>query len=135
MGPTSALRAFCWIGAALDALAVVALLSPAVSRQMLGVDVTATAELLYAMRTGAALMLGWTLLLVWAALRPLERRAVVLLTVLPVILGLMATEVIAVRGGFFPAAHAAPLLGMQTVLGLFGLWAWARATGVPGEIG
>jgi len=135
MRPTSALRTFCWIGAAVDALAVVALLSPAVSRQMLGVDVPATAELLYAMRTGAALMLGWTLLLVWAALRPVERRGVVLLTVLPVILGLMATEVVAVRGGFVPAANAAPLLGMQTLLGLFGLWAWARATAPPGEIG
>jgi hypothetical protein len=135
MRPTSALRTFCWIGAAVDALAVVALLSPAVSRQMLGVDVPATAELLYAMRTGAALMLGWTLLLVWAALRPVERRGVVLLTVLPVILGLMATEVVAVRGGFVPAANAAPLLGMQTLLGLFGLWAWARASAAPGEIG
>ena len=135
MGPTSALRIFCWIGAAVDALAVVALLSPTMSRQMLGVDVPATAELLYAMRTGAALMLGWTLLLVWAALRPLERRGVVLLTVLPVILGLMATELVAVRGGFVPAANAAPLLGMQTLLGLFGLWAWARASAAPGEIG
>ena len=135
MRPPSALRTFCWIGAAVDALAVVALLSPAVSRQMLGVDVPATAELLYAMRTGAALMLGWTLLLVWAALRPLERRGVVLLTVLPVILGLMATELVAVRGGFVPAANAAPLLGMQTLLGLFGLWAWARATTTPRQIG
>jgi len=135
MRPTSALRTFCWIGAAVDALAVVALLSPAVSGQMLGVDVPATAELLYAMRTGAALMLGWTLLLVWAALRPLERRGVVFLTVLPVILGLMATEVVGVRGGFVPAANAAPLLGAQTLLGLFGLWAWARAITTPGQIG
>ncbi|HYV56400.1 MAG TPA: hypothetical protein VE911_02590 [Candidatus Nitrosopolaris sp.] len=135
MRPTSALRTFCWIGAAVDALAVVALLSPAVSGQMLGVDVPATAKLLYAMRTGAALMLGWTLLLVWAALRPLERRGVVFLTVLPVILGLMATEVVAVRGGFVPAANAGPLLGAQTLLGLFGLWAWARATATPGQVG
>src|SRR5262245_29503657 len=126
MAAPSALRTFCWIGATVDALAVLALLSPAVSRRMLGVDVPATAELLYAMRTGAALMLGWTLLLVWAGLRPLERRTVVLLTVLPVILGLMTTEVFGVREGFVPAANVVPLLGLQTLLGLFGLWAWHR---------
>jgi hypothetical protein len=131
MGYASALRAFCWIGAAVDALAVVALLSPALSRRMLGVDASPTSELLYAMRMGAALMLGWTLLLLWAGLRPLERRAVVLLTVVPVLLGFVATEIVAVREGFLPAANAASLLGMQALLGVFGLWAWRRA--ITGE--
>jgi len=131
VGYASALRAFCWIGAAVDALAVVALLSPAVSRGMLGVDVPPTAGLVYAMRTGAALMLGWTLLLVWASLRPLERRAVVLLTVVPVIIGFAATEIVGVREGFLPAPNAAPLLGLQALLGVFGLWAWRRA--IAGE--
>ena len=100
-----------------DALAVVALLSPAVSRGMLGVDVPPTA-LLYAMRTGASR-------------RPLERRAAVFLTVVPVILGFLATEVVGVREGFLPAPNAAPLLGLQALLGVFGLWAWRRA--IAGE--
>ena len=118
---------FCWVGAFVDTLAVAALLSPALSRAMLGVDVPVTPALLYAMRTGAALMLGWTVLLLWASVRPVERRAVVLLTVVPVIFGLAATEVAAVLESFLPAANAAPLLGMQGLLGAFGLWAWHRA--------
>jgi hypothetical protein len=84
-----------------------------------------------AMRTGAALMLGWTLLLVGASLRPLERHAVVLLTVVPVILGFVATAVVGVREGFLPAPNAAPLLSLQALLGVFGLWAWRRA--IAGE--
>jgi len=108
MGYASALRAFCWIGAVVDALAVVALLSPAVSRGMLGVDVPPTA-LLYAMRTGASR-------------RPLERRAAVFL---------LATEVVGVREGFLPAPNASPLLGLQAPLGVFGLRAWRRA--ITGE--
>ena len=117
MGYASALRAFCWIGAVVDALAVVALLSPAVSRGMLGVDVPPTA-LLYATRTGASR-------------RPLERHAAVFLTVVPVILGFLATEVVGVREGFLPAPNASPLLGLQAPLGVFGLRAWRRA--ITGE--
>jgi hypothetical protein len=124
---SAALRTFCWVGAGVDALAVVALLSPRLSAAMLGVEVPVTPPLRYAMRTGAALMLGWTFLLLWAGVRAVDRRAVVLLTVVPVIAGLAATELLAVHEGFLPAANAAPLLGMQALLGVYGLWAWRRA--------
>jgi len=44
------------------------------------------------MRTGAPLMAGWTVLLLWADRQPLERRGVLPITVLPVIAGLMAND-------------------------------------------
>jgi hypothetical protein len=66
-------RAFCLIGGAVDAAATVALLSPAVAARMLALpDVDATPVLLYAMRTGAALMAGWTCLLLRAAADPIR---------------------------------------------------------------
>jgi hypothetical protein len=89
-------------------------------------EIAVTPALAYAMRTGASLMVGWTCLLVWASLRPIERRGVVLLTVFPVIAGLAATELLAVRTGFLPVPNAARLLAMQALLAAFGAWAWWR---------
>jgi hypothetical protein len=42
----------------------------------------------YALAVGAALMLGWTFLLIWADRKPVERRGVLLLTIFPVKVGL-----------------------------------------------
>jgi len=60
-------------------------------------------------------MLGWTLLLVWAYRRPLERRFVAALTVL-VIYGLIATEIAAVLAGAMPAWRMIPTWCLQAVL-------------------
>jgi hypothetical protein len=121
--------AFCWIGAAVDAVAAAALLSPRLSARLLGVEAEVTPALLYAMRTGAALMLGWTCLLVWASRRPVERGGVIVLTIVPVVAGLALTEVLAVREGFVPAANVAPLLVMQALLAGFGAVSYHRDRG------
>ena len=55
------------------------------------------------MGMGASLMFGWTVLLLWADQKPLERKAVLLITLLPVVLGLALNEIIAVRAGFCPS--------------------------------
>ena len=47
-----------------------------------------------------ALMWGWTVLLIWADRKPVERRAVLLLTVIPVIALLMAQQLQLWLGGF-----------------------------------
>jgi hypothetical protein len=64
---------------------------------------------------GAALMLGWTALLLWAYRRPLERRFVAALTVL-VIYGLVAAEAQAVASGALPAWRMVPTWCLQAVL-------------------
>lgn len=120
---------FCWIGAVVDALAVFVLLSPALARQVLGVaDVPETPALDYAMRTAAALMLGWTVLLVWAARHPPVQRAVIGFTLVPVVAGLMLTELLALRAGFVTLANVGPMLAMQGALLGFGAWCLLRAT-------
>ena len=53
---------------------------------------------------GAALMFGWTALLLWADRAPVERRDVLLLTVFPVVVGLAVNEAAAVATGFLSAA-------------------------------
>ena len=51
------------------------------------------------MGIAASLMLGWTLLLIWALLEPIERRFILILTVCPVILCLFVVTLISVLNG------------------------------------
>ncbi len=97
------LRVAFLIGAAIDALMIPLMLVPELARIFWGfIDFGPSYR--YAMMMGAALMLGWTLLLLWAYRKPLERRGVALLTIV-VILGIAAANVYAVVSGLIPAAR------------------------------
>ena len=50
----------------------------------------------YAMGLGAALMWGWTVLLVWADRKPIERRGILLITFFPVVVGIFLTTLWAI---------------------------------------
>jgi hypothetical protein len=123
------LRACFWSGAILDAGAAVQMLHPGVFRLAYGLpaDWSPGREWRFAMGMGASLMIGWTVLLVWGAARPLERAGVLAVTVLPVVLGLALNEVAAIADGFLPAAWLAPVFVIQLVLGVAFLGAWRRA--------
>ena len=81
------LRISYWVGAIADGLATLRMLFPKISYGV---------EYRYALGLGASLMLGWTFLLVWADRRPLERKGVLLLTVFPVVTGILLAEIYAV---------------------------------------
>jgi hypothetical protein len=104
------LRFAYWFGAIADGATIVPLLVPSVAAAMLGID---------ACHPGPdyryATMAGWTTLLVWGALRPVERRDVLLLTVLPVMVGLVAAGAYAVSTGFVSLPHMAPTFVFQVV--------------------
>jgi|SRR6185369_7211424 len=105
-------------GAITDAVAVVPLTVPPVARLLWGFDDPSGAYQFVA-GYAAALMLGWTALLLWAYRRPVERRAVAALTVL-VIYGLALTEILAVRSGHLEAWRMVPTWLLQAaLLGLF----------------
>jgi hypothetical protein len=107
-------------GAITDALALVPMLSPAMARLMWGFE-HPSGSYFFAMGYGASLMFGWTVLLIWAYRRPLERRFVAVLTLL-VIAGLVVTELVAVRRGDLRASRMIPTWGLQAVLAaLFGV--------------
>lgn len=75
-------------------------------------------EFRYPMGLGASLMFGWTALLLWAYMRPMERKGVLVLTIFPVISGLMATGIWAVAAGHFPVERILPssVLGSAMIL-------------------
>ena len=74
-----------WLGIAADALWAVALLFPPVFGVLTGIDDFSPAwQMQSVMAIGGILMSGWTVLLLWAVRRPIERRFVILLTALVV---------------------------------------------------
>ena len=126
------LRVSYWAGAILDLLAAASMLSPTLfaATNRLS-DFHPTIEYRYAMGMGASLMLGWTVLLLWADRKPLERKGVLLITLVPVVVGLVANEVVGVHAGFLPLAATVPVWIAQTLI--FGLFisSYLRARALP----
>ena len=108
------------LGAITDGVAVIPMTFPQIACIFWGFS-NFTGIYHFAMGYGASLMAGWTLLLIWASKKPLERRFVAFLTIV-VIVGLVTTEVYAVLSGYIDINQVVPTLLLQTVLlGLFGL--------------
>jgi hypothetical protein len=105
------------LGAAFDAAMLIPMLSPTVGGRLFGIDNFAPGpDFRYAMGVAAALMAGWTALLLWADRRPLERRGILLLTVCPVLVGLMAAGAYAVAAGLVAPAKMLPVWILQFAL-------------------
>ncbi|MCK5097366.1 MAG: hypothetical protein KAR45_04645, partial [Desulfobacteraceae bacterium] len=73
-------------------------------------------EYKYAMGVAASLMAGWTILLIWADRKPVDRKGVLLITVFPVLLGLIAAGIYAVSQNFIPIWKMIPTWIIQTLL-------------------
>jgi hypothetical protein len=126
--PNRLLHLAYWTGAVVDAAMVVLLLAPAVAGAMLGLDRFAPGpDYRYAAGLCAALMAGWTALLVWADREPVQRRGILLLTVCPVLIGLFAAGGYAVGSGLVRLAYLAPTLAFQLGASVLFLLAYRRA--------
>ena len=94
------LRISYWVGAIYDAVWVAPMVFPALGASYFGVaNFDPDPIFRYGLGAGAALMAGWTVLLLWADRRPVERRGVLLLTIIPVKVGLdLASLILPVYG-------------------------------------
>jgi len=98
------------VGAVTDGLAVFPMLSRRLAVTLFGGDPSNDRpEYRFAMRLGASLMAGWTVLLLWGGIRPIERRDLLLLTVFPVVTGIVGATAVAVRRGVLRRARVLPL--------------------------
>jgi hypothetical protein len=89
-----------WLGIGADALWTVGLLVPQVFGMLTGrPDFNPDVQTRGIMGIGGALMLGWTLLLLWAVRKTVERRFVILLTAFPVVFGMFIITFIEVLSG------------------------------------
>ena len=108
-----------YVGIVIDAFAAVALLTPAdLPIRAAAYPGAIATQLDFADGTRAAfgLMVGWTVLMAWAARRPIERRAILLFTAFPVVAGLMFGELLDVSGNHATSAGTAQTLVIQAVL-------------------
>jgi hypothetical protein len=119
-------RAFL-LGALTDACAIVPMLHSGMAHRLWGFEST-DGKYGFAMRFGASLMAGWTLLLLWASREPLERRAVGLLT-MPVVAGFVATEIAAVRSGEMDIGKAATSWILQATLSVLFVYGYLVSRG------
>ena len=110
------LRISYWAGAIIDVLAGLIMLFPglfAFSNRLTGF--TPDLSFRFVAGMGAPLMFGWTVLLLWADRKPLERKAILLVTLVP-ILGNAVNQVAGLLNGFLSLEAAIPLWINQTVL-------------------
>ena len=110
------LRISYWVGAIIDGLAALQMLFPKLYTLTNGTGFTPSAEFGYAMRSGAPLMIGWTVLLIWADRRPVERKGVLLITVIPVVIGLALNQITAIPIGINSVGAMIPIWILQVVL-------------------
>lgn len=121
------LRLSYWIGALVDFAAGWMMLVPSLFAFMNQPAAFQPAnEYRYAMGMGAPLMFGWTVLLLWADRKPLERRAILPITLL-VVFGEIMTQVWGISIGFVPFTAVAPTFIMQAILISLFCFAYFRA--------
>lgn len=121
------LRVSYWVGAVADAVCAVAMLAPRWLGAVYGIaDFEPGSDYRYAMGLGGSLMLGWTLLLLWADRRPVERRGVLLITVF-VILGLASAGAYAVGSGLIAPGEMISTWLVQALLVALFVYSYARS--------
>jgi len=108
------------VGAIMDGLAVIPMLSRRIGTALFGGDPSGgSVEYRYAMGIGASLLAGWTSLLLWGVASPIERRDLLMLTVFPVITGIVVATAIVARRRVIHPARAIPLWIHLGVVSLF----------------
>jgi hypothetical protein len=102
------------IGAIVDGIALIPMVIPWAAKTFWGFE-GFTGIYYFAMGMGASLMLAWTVLLLWAYYKPLERRYIALFTVI-ILVGIAATEIVCVSLDYIELKNVLPSLVMQAVL-------------------
>ncbi len=107
----------CIAGAAVDAFFGVAMLWPKLWGLVFGLaDFNPGLRYQIDMGVGAALMFGWTILLLWTLQKPLERKEVFLFTAFPVLTGIGLAGATALVTGQTTLDSLMPVFLMKIVL-------------------
>jgi hypothetical protein len=135
--PITLLRISFWTGAIIDAVVAVQMVMPdfwasfnAFTAHQNGPELSA------ALGVGASLMIGWTVLLLWADRKPVERRGILLITVFPVVAGMFINNLLGIASGLRTLEGTALSLAFQLCLSVLFVYSYfnaskANRTGCP----
>ncbi len=122
------LRISYWVGAIVDFVNAIVMISPPLMARMLNLDKVPTLlDTKLALLMGASQMFGWTALLIWADRKPFERRGILLIMIFPVIIGLALTTLYGFLKGYIPLSGAMPIWILQIFLTALFLTAYTYA--------
>jgi len=77
-----------WLGIGADVLWAIGLLFPDAYACIMGLqDFNPDFTTMQIMRIGGVMMIGWTVILLWAVNKPVENRFVILITACPIVVG------------------------------------------------
>lgn len=101
-----------------DAASAVLMLFPNLFVRVMNIRLIPDNNLSFGLLYGVPLMIGWTILLMWANQKPVERKAILLLT-LPVVAGYVLIEIYAIGKGWATTLQMLPMfisqVGMSTL--------------------
>ncbi len=111
------LRTSYWVGVILDTFVGLIMVFPDLFAWKEGlVGFVPGSDYLYAMCVGASLMFGWTVLLLWADRKPIERKGILLITVFPVVVGIFISRIYGLSSGFLNLTSSIADLVMSIIL-------------------
>ncbi len=100
MNKIKLLKILFYIGAIVDFIATIPLLFPKIAQSGFGLEpFQVSQDYMYTSRMAAALMLGWGVLLIWGSIKPIERKGLLLITLFPVVSGMIISSILVVNSG------------------------------------
>lgn len=121
------LRISYWWGIIADFVVFILMLKPDLYQDFMKIDHVLSIDFGYGLRYGAPLMLGWTVLLFWANLKPVERKDILLITIFPVVLGLVIFEIYSIQSGITTLRSTIPTFLLQAALSSMFLFSYFYA--------
>ena len=118
-----------WLGIVADAAATLLLFSPTFANLVLQPKPFEMSPVyLYVTRVAGALMLGWTVLLFWAQLGPIERADILLIMLFPVVSILVIAAVLVAKSDQIAVSRLVPMFILYGVLGctFIPAYLWAK---------
>jgi hypothetical protein len=120
------LRISYWWGIIADALSAVLMLFPTLFIRAMNLDLAPEQGFRVGLLYGAPLMIGWTILLIWADRKPVERKSILPLT-LPVVAGYILFEIYTLLAGFTSLVAVMPLFILQLAMSAMFVFSYRNA--------